>query len=159
MDSSFHSRLASSLNCKLVFNYPNKLKSQLISNTPKSVSQSGVYRVNCNNCDKFYIGETGRSLTTRIREHKNDFVKHNLNNAMYVHAINNDHSFNLNDSKLVASVNDYHARKTLESSLIRFHNNFVVNLNPGLNYINPFLSSLLLRSYGRRFLNPTGDWT
>ena len=34
-----------------------------------SRSQAGVYRIPCS-CGKVYIGETGRDLTTRLKEHK-----------------------------------------------------------------------------------------
>ena len=53
-------------NCRVLFSYPNEIRSFLVSNSPKSVTSSGVYRINCNNCDKFYIGETGRPLATRV---------------------------------------------------------------------------------------------
>jgi len=32
--------------------------------------QSGIYRIDCGECDAFYIGQTGRSLATRFKEHK-----------------------------------------------------------------------------------------
>ena len=32
-----------------------------------------IYQVSCKNCDKVYIGETGRKLCTRLSEHKKDF--------------------------------------------------------------------------------------
>ncbi|CAN7951170.1 unnamed protein product, partial [Ixodes pacificus] len=36
-------------------------------------SQSGVvYKVNCQDCDKCYIGETGRKQSTRLKEHRRD---------------------------------------------------------------------------------------
>ena len=125
LDTATHSRIASVLNSRIVFSYPNKVKSKLVHNNPQDNTQSGVYRVNCNDCETFYVGETGRSLSTRIREHKNDFIKHNLNNAMYVHAIENNHTFNLNGSSLIAPCNDLQTRKILESSLICHHNDNV----------------------------------
>ena len=159
LDSVMHSRISSSLNSRLVFSYPNKLKNQLIHNKPQFNTQSGVYRVDCIDCNKFYIGETGRCLSTRMREHKNDFVKHNLNNAMYVHAINNNHSFDFNNSSLIVPCDDLQDRKLLESAFIRHHSEYVVNLNPGLNITDPFLSCLLLRSHNTKFLNSNGSWT
>jgi hypothetical protein len=33
-----------------------------------------IYQVPCKNCDKIYIGETGRKLGTRISEHKKDCI-------------------------------------------------------------------------------------
>lgn len=32
-------------------------------------SKSGVYRLTCGSCDKFYIGQTGRSFGVRFKEH------------------------------------------------------------------------------------------
>ena len=32
--------------------------------------KSGVYRVECEECDSFYVGQTGRALATRFHEHK-----------------------------------------------------------------------------------------
>lgn len=32
--------------------------------------RSGVYRLNCNNCHCVYIGQTGRPLLSRIKEHE-----------------------------------------------------------------------------------------
>ena len=32
--------------------------------------RSGVYRLNCNDCDAIYIGQTGRSFSTRAAEHQ-----------------------------------------------------------------------------------------
>ena len=106
LDSPFQSKLAASLNCRTVFSYPNKIKSFVSSNTPKSLSPKGVYRINCNNCDKFYIGETGRSSAERIKEHKYDLRNNKLNNAMFVHSLDNDHSFNFNNAKIIIPCND-----------------------------------------------------
>ena len=78
---------------------------------------------------------------------------------MYVHSFNNNHTFDLNGSSLIVPCNNIRNRKILESSLIRHHNESVVNLNPGLNSIDPFLSSLLLRSYNSKLLNSNGSWT
>ena len=37
----------------------------------KTEDKSGVvYRVSCKNCDQVYIGETGRKLSIRTKEHK-----------------------------------------------------------------------------------------
>jgi len=34
-----------------------------------------VYKINCNDCDKVYIGQTKRHLVTRIKEHRNNKYK------------------------------------------------------------------------------------
>ena len=35
---------------------------------------SGVYRLNCGQCDSVYIGETGRKFSTRMKEHERSKV-------------------------------------------------------------------------------------
>lgn len=37
-------------------------------------TQSGVYRLTCEQCDSVYIGETGRKFSTRMKEHKRSRV-------------------------------------------------------------------------------------
>lgn len=44
------------------------LKSHNRQRTPL-VDKSGVYKLSCGSCDKFYIGQTGRSFKIRFKEH------------------------------------------------------------------------------------------
>ena len=51
----------------------NVLKQKQIENKNEhNITQGTVYKVSCNDCDKFYIGETGRKLNIRLNEHKRD---------------------------------------------------------------------------------------
>ena len=54
-----------------------------------------VYKINCQNCDASYVGQTGRQLHTRISEHRNQ-INHNTRNHSVVtdHRLNLDHDFN-----------------------------------------------------------------
>ena len=52
----------------------------------KSRSDSVVYTIPCSgSCGKAYVGETGRGLATRLKEHKRDVRNHNTSNAMVLH--------------------------------------------------------------------------
>ena len=42
-------------------------KDRLLNASRKNV----VYKISCNNCDASYVGQTGRLLSTRVKEHRN----------------------------------------------------------------------------------------
>lgn len=53
----------------------NTLRKQLIHLKDKIATNDKcgvVYKINCVDCQNHYIGETGRNLKTRIKEHKRD---------------------------------------------------------------------------------------
>jgi predicted GIY-YIG superfamily endonuclease len=60
-----------------VFNSTNTLRSQLVRFKPKSdnvLNKNVVYSIPCE-CNKQYIGETGRAFDVRLKEHKNSIKK------------------------------------------------------------------------------------
>lgn len=42
---------------------------------PKMHRLGVVYKINCNNCEASYVGQTSRRLATRIKEHQFDINK------------------------------------------------------------------------------------
>ena len=66
-----------------------RAKSREKDNTKKS----GIYRLECDDCDAEYIGLTKRSLEVREAEHRADCKKPpDLKSAMALHCITNQHS-------------------------------------------------------------------
>ncbi|XP_071959560.1 uncharacterized protein [Antedon mediterranea] len=115
----------------------NKLKNGLVhpKDRIKTEDMCGViYEVNCLNCEKVYIGETGRALNTRIGEHKKDVSTHNQvvrtranrnssskvlhKSAITDHAIGNDHIPNWN-ARVIEKEAQTDKRKIKESICIR----------------------------------------
>ena len=43
------------------------------SKNTKSISNASVYKIRCQNRNKFYMGETSRNLNQRIYRHRKDF--------------------------------------------------------------------------------------
>jgi hypothetical protein len=61
--------------------------------TPDKYTRSGAYHLTCPECNKAYVGQTGRSFPQRFKEHKSTF-KFNRNDSNYVqHALEDSHSF------------------------------------------------------------------
>ena len=60
---------------------------------PDKYSRSGAYKLTCPECNKVYIGQTGRSFTQRFKEHRNAF-KSSRNTSNYAkHALEYLHPF------------------------------------------------------------------
>ena len=70
----------------------------------------GVYRIS-RTCGKVYIGETGRNLKVRQKEHKDCCLKCQPDkSALAKHAWENDHPIKWNDSELLVPVRNYFSR-------------------------------------------------
>ena len=61
----------------------------LFSNTPAT----GVYTLKCNDCPKFYIGQTGRSLKTRYTEHIEALTLPFIKSNFTEHIFNSHHTY------------------------------------------------------------------
>ena len=64
-------------NTNVVFSTINKLNSIIILGKDKNVKYNNanlVYKINCNNCNASYVGQTSRRLNVRIKEHKKSTV-------------------------------------------------------------------------------------
>ena len=63
--------------------------------------QTGViYAIPCKDCETKYIGETGRSLETRQKEHQRSVrLAKTKDSALAEHVYDNNHSIDLNESK------------------------------------------------------------
>jgi hypothetical protein len=76
-----------------------------IANTSKN--SSGIYKLKCNTCNNAYVGQWGRSISTRHKEHTR-FIKTNNSISVYaLHILNYKHDYST-------------AEETLE--LLKWHN-------------------------------------
>ena len=77
----------------VIFKFTNSLNDLLIKNSPKSDSNV-IYKIPCFDCNSIYVGQTSKTLDTRIKQHKN-YVKNAYDNsALFKHAFQNDHKIN-----------------------------------------------------------------
>ena len=79
----------------------------------------GVYLIDCNKCSLSYVGETGRNLETRKKEHGRDIRNWNVNSAIANHCWNEDnHRMDFDNSKIVYKSNNIKIRRLIEGALI-----------------------------------------
>ena len=61
--------LFKSSNIKIAFRTTNTIQKQLSRNPYNQQNPSGIYSLKCNTCNKKYVGQTGRGIDTRYKEH------------------------------------------------------------------------------------------
>ena len=74
-----------------------------------------MYKINCKNCDKKYIGETGRDLRTRITEHKRNIRNEEANSLIYRHTDTTGHDFDFDNTEILATEQNGGTRRFLEA--------------------------------------------
>ena len=81
----------------------------------------GVYRIPCE-CGLVYIGETSRNLSLRLKEHKSNCEKAELEKSAVVkHSWTNDHRIKWNEASILAIESHKFSRKMRESIEIEKH--------------------------------------
>ena len=84
----------------------------------KENSNSVVYQVPCGTCVKSYIGETGRGMETRLKEHKRDLRNDMDHSAFVIHARKTNHLPDWDGATTLASCKTKGNRKATEAAYI-----------------------------------------
>ena len=114
---------------RLVHKPVNSLRSQLVhvKDKTENLKKCGtVYHIHCEQCNKDYVGETSRSLETRVKEH----LSRNLS-AVHEHCKLTDHSVDSSKTKVLATESNTFKCRKREAIEIRLR-------NPSLNRDNGF---------------------
>ena len=130
-----------SLDISVVFRYDSTLKKLLIRNSPQSDCNI-VYRIPCKDCDKYYLGQTSKSLDTRINQHKYNVRKASSNSALFLHYSSCNHHIDWSNSSVVIRSNNIVTRNLLESALISLTKEKNFNLSGGLFPLDPILLNM-----------------
>ena len=105
--------------------------------TLRPVSPTYTALQNCRDCNAVYVGETGRSVRTRKREHV-DAVKtfNTKKSALSQHVMDFDHRIDWDNVKILKSESHAYRRRVAESFLInrKACSCNVINRNDGANF-------------------------
>jgi hypothetical protein len=135
--------------CNKVSNLYTKTKSKL-----KKEEKAGlIYQLNCRGdqnsgqpCNKVYIGETSRKLSTRINEHKrdnNNRLKQGNKTALIQHSNEANHTFDFDNPKILNTEKNWYKRRFLESSYIQFNKPHSVNFKQDTNNLNTLYCNII----------------
>ena len=108
----------------------------------------GVYNILCS-CNISYIGLTGQSLHTRLKEHEADMrIERVRTSALAKHYAKTKHQICLENTKILAKENHYFKRKFREAlEIIKHPNN--LNRDGGLEVNTNWLPSILKTKLSR----------
>ena len=116
-------RILSKHNIKVFHTAPLKIHGMLTSHKDRQDPhpQPGVYKIPCQ-CGKVYIGETGRDLPTRIKEHRANSRKGEYEKlAIIMHSHTEDHIINWEQAHLITSIDQWYPRRIREALEIHKH--------------------------------------
>ena len=134
-------------NINVVFQNKNKLKTLLIKNSPDT--QLGcIYRIPCLDCDRFYIGQTGKSIKVRITQHKYSVRSGQLSNALFLHFSENNHRIDWKNTYVIKNNNSIIERNIIESCLIKHTFDKNLNISLGLYNLDSFIINRLIMHIG-----------
>ena len=128
---------------KVSFNYPNSIGRNLV-NVYQRLSHNDkpcVYKIPCKDCDKVYVGQTGRNLNTRIVEHKRSVRYGQENSALFQHMQNVGHVIDWNNSTMLFKSKCSFSRKIVESCYIDSLPN--LNISGGQWNLDPVLGKVI----------------
>jgi hypothetical protein len=115
----------------------------------------GVYRIPCE-CGRVYIGQTGRSVDIRLKEHQRHIrLEHPDKSAVAEHRIHQGHRIQFHDASILATKTRYMDRIVREAIEIELHP-YNINRDGGLCLIKswkPLISSIKLLGHDPRTLD------
>lgn len=152
---------------KLVSKYDNKMKLAYKSKKHLKSIQNNVkdkiktthrkniiYQINCQDCEKIYIGQTGQLLSNRMTQHKSDHKNKHIitetSTAAVLHSRDTGHRFNFEKPKILQMEHNYKKRTILE----------MVHIKNSANTVNKKSDTQKLHSiYATLLKKPASDHT
>lgn len=114
-------RILGSFNIRTVFKSSTTLRALLSNIKPIDVQQNSkevVYALPCQ-CKELYVGETGRPLEIRIKEHRDKVKEHKISSSLVAeHAWTNMHNFNWDSAVAIYKESNVRKRKFVEAAFI-----------------------------------------
>ncbi|KAH9588394.1 hypothetical protein MS3_00005808 [Schistosoma haematobium] len=74
-----------------------------------------IYKINCPNYEKLYIGQSGRPLHLCLHENQLVVKRHNISSLIPVHVDNCEQTFNLENFEILDGGNSTNTREFLEA--------------------------------------------
>jgi len=132
--------------CKLAFTCYNKLSRYIKAHKdsiPLTSRPNVVYKINCQNCEASYVGQTKRMLNTRIGEHRNHIRRNSTQSSVVTdHRLEFDHEFDWNNVEILDEERNYSKRLISEMIHIKRQRQGL-NLKKDTELLHPIYNDLI----------------
>ena len=123
----------------VVFSNTSTVKNMLIKNSPEN-SVGCIYKIPCKRCNKIYVGQTGKELNTRVKQHKYSVRTGQESNALFVHMRDEDHCIDWDNASPILCCKSVLSRNIVESSIIKNTESVNMNLSCGMYKLDKFIT-------------------
>ena len=120
--------------------------------TDKEKICGSVYKINCKNCDHFYLGESNRALHIRLAEHARSNREGDQKSATSDHIVKTKHQMDFDNTQIIDCDIRYYHRKVKEAIWIRTCRP-QINRDTGINL--PHIYDTILETTNRNTPAPT----
>lgn len=123
-----------------------KFFSKTKSKTKKELKSNVVYDIPCLQCNRSYVGQTGRYLKQRLKEHQNDQKNYLLKanpTALVEHKLETGHGFDFDNAKILQTQVNYKKRLTAEMIEIQRKNKNCVNKRTDIQHLSSAYFNIL----------------
>jgi hypothetical protein len=140
-------KLFHSAGIKTAFTTKHTLQNQLRTyQNQADFNRCGVYQLECEDCNRKYVGQTGRSFHTRYKEHKGDFDNNYHKSLFAKHLLEEGHSMQPMESCM--KILEYKGKSQKLNTLERYHIYRLAKVEQPLNeqytdMQNPIFESIL----------------
>ena len=120
-EATFITNLFKKTDLKISWRTTNTIQRLLMPkpHPPEKYSRSGAYKLTCPDCNKAYVGQTGRSFAVRFREHEYAFKTNSHSSNYAKHILEQSHSFGpIQDTMQILQ---YHNKGHHLNTIERFH--------------------------------------
>jgi len=119
-ETTYITNLFKKTDLKIALRTRNTIQKRLMQKhmTPDKYTRSGAYKLTCPDCDKAYVGQTGRSFNKRYNEHKHAFKTNSHSSNYAKHILEELHTFGPIDQTM--QVLQYREKGTHLNTIERF---------------------------------------
>ncbi|XP_044766925.1 uncharacterized protein LOC123322908 [Coccinella septempunctata] len=126
------------------YNTLNRIFTKLKDPVIKEKKSGLIYKINCGDCDKVYVGQTTQYLKSRVDQHRRDCLRSKESTALSAHARMCEHNFDFDNVEILDFEKNWFRRNFKEMLYIKRTPN-TVNYRTDLGGLNSTYLNLINR--------------